>query len=113
MDTYQYDPSVYYEDEADPASSATALIHFEFGASVSASAPQRSGEAAASSAASNNNSSAQTSAHLPLHEGSNGGTGLGWTIPVVMVRMERYARFIGRRRFSMSHPAFVFFRCSC
>jgi hypothetical protein len=111
MDTYVYDPSVYYEDEAHPASNATDLAE-----SVSASAPQRSsGEAASWASDHNNGSSAQTSAQLPLHAGNNGDVwkGLGWTTLVVMVRIKRYAHFIDRKRFSMSHPALVFFRCSC
>jgi hypothetical protein len=121
MDIYVYDPSVYYGDETDSVFNITAEIQFEFGAPASTSARRRSGEAA-SSAASNNkaamHSSAQTriQAGFPLHESNTGGTlwiGLGLTTFVVTVRMRRNGRFIGRRRFLMSHPALVYSRCSC
>ena len=91
MDTYVYDPSVYYEDEVHSASNATDLAE-----SVSASAPQRSsGEAASWASNHNNGSSAQTSAQLPFHAGNDGDVwkGLGWTTLVVMVRTKRYVTF--------------------
>jgi hypothetical protein len=48
-DFYHYDPSAYYAGE-DDASPAAPLIPFEFGASASASAPQRLIAAAISAA---------------------------------------------------------------
>jgi hypothetical protein len=109
MDTYIYDPSVYYGDEGESPTSTKAQIRFEFGAP--ASAPQSSGGAASSAAnlsraAMRSTAPAQTiSNEVPLHDVNTRGTlwlGLGVTTLAVTVCMRRTTRFIGRRRFLMS-----------
>jgi hypothetical protein len=100
IDTYIYDPSIYYGDEGESPTSTEGQIRFEFGAP--ASAPQSHGGAASLAAAANMaamNSSApaqMTKSEDPVQDINTQAKwwiGMSVTILIVTVRIEALRPF--------------------